>query len=112
MDERSADGRLLSRRAFLQGAAAAAAVPLVLRAQSGAGARLFQHGIASGDPLPDRVVLWTRVTPPATRSAIGPIQVRWRLASDERLTSIIASGTTESAPARDFTVKVDAGGLR
>ena len=106
------DSRPISRRAFLQGAAAATAVPLVLRAQNGADARLFQHGVASGDPLTDRVILWTRVTPPPTRSATGPIQVRWRLADDERLASVIASGTTEASPARDFTVKVDAGGLR
>ena len=111
-DEQRGDPRLISRRAFIQGAAAATAVPLVLRAQNGTDTRLFQHGVASGDPLPDRVMLWTRVTPPVTRSAIGPIQVRWRLASDERLASIVASGTTEAAPARDFTIKIDAGGLR
>jgi alkaline phosphatase D len=111
-EERRIDSRLISRRAFMQGAAATAAVPLVLRAQNGSDARLFQHGVASGDPLPDRVMLWTRVTPPVTRSAIGPIQVRWRLASDERLASVVASGTTDAAPARDFTVKIDAGGLR
>ena len=111
-EERRTDSRLISRRAFIQGAATATAVPLVLRAQNGADTRLFQHGVGSGDPLPDRVMLWTRVTPPATRSAIGPIQVRWRLASDERLANVVASGTADAVPARDFTVKIDAGDLR
>jgi alkaline phosphatase D len=88
-------------------------VPLVLRAQASEDdLRLFRHGVASGDPLPDRVVLWSRVTPPPTRSAIGPIQVRWQVATNERMTDVIAAGTTEASPARDFTVKVDAGNLR
>ena len=65
----------ISRRAFVHGAVSAvAAVPLVLRAQASEDdVRLFRHGVASGDPLSDRVVLWSRVTPPLTRSAIGPI---------------------------------------
>src|SRR5688572_33407309 len=109
------DAMPISRRAFLAGAAAALTpVSRNLAAQNAdqLGGRLFLHGVASGDPLPDRVILWTRVTPPPTRSATGPIQVRWQLAADERLASVVASGTTEASPARDFTVKVDAGGLR
>jgi alkaline phosphatase D len=103
----------ISRRAFLlEATAAALSVPLAVRAQNRDDRELFRHGVASGDPLPDRVILWTRVTPPPTRSAIGPIQVRWQLATDERLASVVASGTTAASPDRDFTVKVDAGGLR
>lgn len=100
----------LSRRRFLRGAAAvAAAWPLGVdaRAQTDPPARLFRHGVASGDPLRDRVILWTRVTAPDTR----PVEVRWQVASDERLTHIVAGGTVPAAPERDFTVKVDAGGL-
>jgi alkaline phosphatase D len=104
-----------SRRAFLRGAAASAvAWPWVLPAQEAGGGtpRLFQHGVASGDPLTDRVILWTRVTAPPTRSAIGPVDVRWQIAEDEKLTKIVARGQAAAAPERDFTVKVDAGGLR
>ena len=103
-----------SRRAFLRGAAASAiAWPYALRAQdSGLSARLFQHGVASGDPLEDRVVLWTRVTAPPTRSAIGPVDVTWQVADDEQLTKVVARGTAAAAPGRDFTVKVDAAGLQ
>jgi alkaline phosphatase D len=106
----------ISRRAFLAGAAAAAMNPVSrnLGAQSAdqLGGRLFLHGVASGDPLPDRVILWTRVTPPASRSAIGPIAVKWRVAADERFTQVIAEGEAPATPNRDFTVKVDASGLR
>jgi alkaline phosphatase D len=104
-----------SRRAFLRGAAASAiAWPWVASGQApdAAGPRLFQHGVASGDPLSDRVILWTRVTVPPTRSAIGPIDVTWQVADDERLTKVVARGQAAAAPERDFTVKVDAGGLQ
>ncbi len=71
----------ITRRKFIQGAAASAAlIPLVVRAEQAApdpALRLFRHGVASGDPLTDRVILWTRVTPPPTRSATGPIDVQW-----------------------------------
>src|SRR5262245_12215524 len=106
----------LSRREFIQTATATAAViPLAIRAQQSAGeitSRLFRHGVASGDPLTDRVILWTRITPPPTRSAASPIDVAWQIASDEALTQIVTRGTAAAAEERDFTVKVDAGGLR
>lgn len=107
----------ITRRHFLLGAAASAGLPLrrprsALAAPQGAPASLFQHGVASGDPLAGRVMLWTRVTPPATRSAIGPIDTRWEIALDGRLARTVASGIVPAAPERDFTVKVDAAGLR
>jgi alkaline phosphatase D len=104
----------LSRRAFIRGAAASAAAwPLGVRGQDAGGeARLFRHGVASGDPLSDRVILWTRITPPAARSATAVIDVRWHVADDERFQQVIATGTTQAPPQRDFTVKVDAGNLR
>ena len=108
------DARMpVSRRAFLSGAAAYLAAPQFVRAQASADdLQLFRHGVASGDPLNDRVVLWTRLTEPASRSARGrPIEVRWRLATDERMTRIVSQGDTSAVAGRDFTIKVDAGGL-
>jgi alkaline phosphatase D len=107
--------RRLSRRVFLAGAAATAGVlPWVARAQPSLDddAELFRHGVASGDPLPDRVIIWTRVTPPEIRSAIRPIEVRWQMAADEAMTQVIARGTAQAGPDRDYTVKVDAAGLK
>ena len=105
----------ITRRRFIQGAAASAAlIPLAVRAEQAApdpALRLFKHGVASGDPLTDRVMLWTRVTPPATRSATGPIDVQWVMASDESLNQVVSRGTSPAAMERDFTVKVDAGNL-
>jgi alkaline phosphatase D len=102
----------LSRRDFLVATAAcAAAVPAALRAQRSSPDRVFRHGVASGDPLTDRVILWTRTTP-GTGAARDTIRVRWRIADDERLTRIVAQGTASTSPGRDFTVKVDASGLQ
>lgn len=71
----------------------------------------FYHGVASGDPLSDRVIIWTRVTPETTIQPGETINVNWRVASDVQMTNIVASGTTSTSDARDFTVKVDVTGL-
>ena len=70
---------------------------------------VFQHGVASGDPLIDRVILWTRVTPP---SANAVVLVDYIVASDAALTQVVARGRTKTFADRDHTVKVDALGLR
>ena len=68
----------------------------------------FLHGVASGDPLPDAVMLWTRVTP---RAGADRVAVDWEVASDLDFGEIVASGQLETSAERDFTVKVDADGL-
>ncbi|MBZ5735006.1 alkaline phosphatase D family protein [Nocardioides sp. TRM66260-LWL] len=78
--------------------------------------RVFQHGVASGDPLPGAVVLWTRVTP--TRGAtpgsgVGPrTTVAWEVATDAGFRRIVRSGSVVTTAARDHTVKLDATGLK
>ncbi len=67
----------------------------------------FSHGVASGDPLSDRIMLWTRVTSGTT----ADVPVRWEVASDSTFATLVASGDATAAAARDYTVKVDAGGL-
>ena len=78
-------------------------------------AGIFAHGVASGDPLPDGVLLWTRVTPVAEAvpgSGAGPeVAVDWEVAVDQNFQRVVASGTTTTGPWRDHTVKVDVGGL-
>lgn len=71
----------------------------------------FVHGVASGDPLPDAVVLWTRVTPddaawPGSGQG-APTYVRWELASDIEFTQVVQSGEVTTHPDSDHTVKVD-----
>jgi len=103
------------RRAFLQraGLAGAAGTALALglpRPPALADEALvpFEHGVASGDPLDDRVILWTRVRPPADA---GPVEVSWWVATDLAGQAIVASGVATASATRDWTVKVDAAGL-
>lgn len=71
------------------------------------GANVFQHGVASGDPLADRVILWTRVTQAST----GSVSVAYTVATDAALANVVTSGSFTTDAARDYTVKVDASGL-
>lgn len=71
----------------------------------------FYHGVASGDPLSDRVIIWTRVTPSTTVQPGEAILVSWRVASDVNMNNIVSTGTASTSSLRDFTVKVDVTGL-
>lgn len=104
--------RHISRRGFIStsGAALGAlsfARPVDVLAQTAN--PVFRHGVASGDPLADRVILWTRVTPPAGVTSAQTVE--WELARDEKFTRIVTRGDVQTGAARDFTVKVDALGL-
>jgi alkaline phosphatase D len=67
----------------------------------------FYHGVASGDPLTDRVILWTRIT----NGDPNP-NIAWRVATDTGMVNIVQNGTTTTDASRDFTVKIDAAGLQ
>ena len=69
----------------------------------------FLHGVASGDPLKDRVILWTRITPQDTSLRL---EVVWEIATDDKFNQIINTGKVQTAKAQDFTVKVDADKLK
>jgi alkaline phosphatase D len=68
----------------------------------------FRHGVASGDPTQDSVILWTRVTP---QSPGGQIAYTWRLNPIDRRAGGAKSGSGVTGPERDYTAKVDVGGL-
>lgn len=70
--------------------------------------RPFYHGVASGDPLSDRVIIWTRVTP---QNGEESIDVRWLVATDPALTTIVRDGMAAARSTSDYTVKVDVDGL-
>ena len=68
----------------------------------------FSHGIASGDPLHDRVIIWTRVTP----NAPGPVLVEWEVSTDPAFMYIVQHGATFTDETLDYTVKEDVTGLK
>ncbi|GAA3067650.1 hypothetical protein GCM10020000_60020 [Streptomyces olivoverticillatus] len=112
----------ISRRTAVTAAAtvtAAALLPLSAASAEGSGASsgpAFLHGVASGDPLPDGILLWTRVTP--TPDAVpgsgrgGAVEVGWQVAEDADFARVVAHGTATATAAADHTVKADVRGLR
>lgn len=70
----------------------------------------FLHGVASGDPLSDRVILWTRASPLKEQGS-SAIRIAWEVARDPEFRELVNSGSTETSAARDYTIKIDAAGL-
>ncbi|EAY24509.1 alkaline phosphatase D (APaseD) [Microscilla marina ATCC 23134] len=69
----------------------------------------FYYGVASGDPLSDRVIIWTHVMP--ANLSVTQQTVTWQVATDPNFTQLVRSGTAQTTAARDWTVKVDVTGL-
>ena len=124
-----------NRRDFIRTVAAGTIAVGTATTLSGCEGGLFDflHGVASGDPLQDRVMLWTRITPDAAMlDALARLEreartdararqqlaeaknlpVHWEVARDRHFRQIVARGTAQAGPERDHTVKVDASGLR
>jgi alkaline phosphatase D len=95
----------------------------------------FTHGVASGDPFSDSVILWTRASPIVdndrsnvtvegtvplynhdtkdyVRMSEHPVCVSWEIATDENMDSLVSSGRAYTSSDIDYTVKVEAKGLR
>src|SRR5918994_2278050 len=66
---------------------------------------LFQHGVASGDPLADRVIIWTRLTTEAPQA-----RLHWLVARDPELRHVVAAGEATAEAEHDHTVHVDVAG--
>jgi alkaline phosphatase D len=110
------------------------------RSAFAAGSLNFTHGVASGDPAPNSVILWTRCAPStddvqnnSTTSGFVPLYnpvpvyndtdegkpvsntpvcLKWKIASDKGLSSVLDSGTVYTSSDVDYTVKVEAGKLQ
>ncbi len=85
--------------------------PLDLNARSAIDPVLwpFCHGVASGDPLSDRVILWTRLTPDFLPA---PYQGTWKVATDTGIVNVVRTGTFGTDSSSDFTVQVDVDSLQ
>jgi alkaline phosphatase D len=73
---------------------------------SAASQEVFPHGVASGDPLADAVVLWTRLTTSEPR-----VETTWTIARDPACADIVETGTVTADAEHDHTLHVDATGL-
>ena len=118
----------LTRRTFVSGSAVTAAVMLgtgSIPADAVAARRAktlrgypFTLGVASGDPLPNSVVLWTRLAPePLAPDGFGgmppePVKVRWQIAEDAAFRKVVKSGTVTATAALGHSVHPEVWGLR
>ncbi|MBX3128331.1 MAG: alkaline phosphatase D family protein [Polyangiaceae bacterium] len=69
--------------------------------------RVFPQGVASGDPKPDSVVLWTRAVP----SAAGAVTVSYEVSTDESFGALVAKGKVTTSANADYTVRIKPVGL-
>lgn len=67
----------------------------------------FSHGVASGDPLADGIIIWTRITP----RDLGPVEVFWEIARDKDFEDRVGADWAVAAQVHDWTVKIDVSGL-
>lgn len=111
----------LHRRGALRGALGLAALatlqPVARRALAQPAFRSypFTLGVASGDPVPDGMVLWTRLAPeplaPMGGMPHAAVEVRWEVAEDARFTTIARQGTELARPETGFSVHAEVAGL-
>ncbi|MER7587788.1 alkaline phosphatase D family protein [Micromonospora sp. NPDC127501] len=108
----------LSRRIFVLGGLATAGVAVTpLQGARAAVPYPFKLGVASGDPAPDSVVLWTRLAPSPLNAdgqggmANADVTVEWQVSTTDRFTSLVASGSVVARYADAHSVHVIAGGL-
>ncbi len=70
----------------------------------------FHFGVASGDPLKDRVIIWTHVEP--VRGGRKSVKVAWKVARDREFKELVNEGITTALYNNDWCVKVDVDGLK
>lgn len=98
----------IDRRKALALLGLGAATPVAAQGSAAGSKVAFRHGVASGDPKQDRVVLWTRVAPETPGADVA---YTWKLNPIDRRAGGAKSGAGTTGPARDYTIKVDATGL-
>ncbi|MEU1510577.1 alkaline phosphatase D family protein [Streptomyces sp. NPDC005811] len=110
--------RLLTAGAAVAGAAASAQLWLPATAHAAANTlpeNVFSLGVASGDPLPDGIVLWTRLAPDPLDGggmAQQDVAVQWEISPDARFASSVRRGTATARPSYGHSVHVDVRGLK
>lgn len=126
LSEESLKDNTFDRRRFIQGAGKIAGLSLGLAIAQSMGAMEvnaaprfseypFTLGVASGDPLSDSVVLWTRLAPDPLNGGGMPneaVSVKWELAEDERFRRVVKRGTEKATPHLAHSVHAEVSGLK
>lgn len=69
----------------------------------------FYHGVASGDPLADKVIIWTRVTP---QDSVSSVPVWWEVAETTDFNPVVQGDSAKATAEKDYTVKIDVSNLQ
>lgn len=115
--------RSIPRRSFIAGSASLVLASLLAHRAAGAVVSApkfpsypFTLGIASGDPTPDGMVLWTRLAPrplePGGGMPAESVEVAWQIADDEGMTRVVQEGTAVATANWAHSVHVEVSGLR
>jgi alkaline phosphatase D len=122
IDQEDQDWRAFNRRRFLIGAGALSGLTFTGQLRSYAQSEApkftadpFSLGVASGDPLPDGVVLWTRLAPePLNGGGLPPraVTVKWEVAADDRMKDVVKRGSAVASPELGHSVHVEVAGLK
>jgi alkaline phosphatase D len=99
---------ILSAGSMAAAVAAATTLPGCNDSGSNTPPAQFKYGVASGDPLADRVILWTHAKIADSDDTVG---LYWEVALDPAFATIVASGNANASAATGYTAKVDATGL-
>lgn len=115
----------IERRDFLRYLAAVSAIPHIptfgaaetaLNKSPKFSSNPFTLGVASGDPEPDGVVIWTRLAPAPLEANSGmpteAVETRWEVAEDEAFSKVVKSGTAPAMPQLGHSVHVEVDGLK
>jgi alkaline phosphatase D len=116
------DSRRMGRRTFLAVTGSLSAAAMWSDRASGAvvsqpkfSDNPFKLGVASGDPRPDGVVMWTRLAPRPLEGGgapAEPIEVAWQVADDEQMSKVVQKGTVVATPEWGHSVHVEVERLR
>ena len=97
-----------TRRRFVASAALLLPIHKALAALQENSENYLRHGVASGDPLQNSVIIWTRVT----SSAYDDKKLKWQISADGSFSSNLKEGTCQLSSDNDYTVKIDVKGLK
>jgi alkaline phosphatase D len=119
---REAAGIAANRRQFILSGASLAILPWLGATTWGAVQRRpvfssdpFQLGVASGDPAPQGVVIWTRLAPEPLEGGGMPdvaVPVTWEVADDDSMRQIVRQGVAWANPQLAHSVHVEVDGLQ
>src|SRR5690606_9460009 len=97
----------ISRKRFIGSLLSFISVPFIPKTWGSPPAGYVAHGVASGGPLQDPVIIWSRGSPPNTSEAV----VVWEVATASNFRQLVKKGRFSPSEARDLTVNSDVTGL-